>query len=175
MNTTKTVAPYPIRLRPAPLTRSAFAPFGDVIETAGRPHTTINDGYAERYDNLARIDTTEQEGRTRLSIFDAKPRDLPFQIAMIERHPLSSQAFIPLMGLPFLIVVARAGEAPQPSDLHAFFVSGRQGINYARGTWHHPLIALERSCEFLVIDRGGPGQDYDEIFFDERTVRMEAP
>src|SRR5215468_6612100 len=103
-----------IRLRPAVLTPAAFAAFGDVIETEGRAHRTINDGYAERYSDLSRIDAMEAGGHPLLNIFAAKPRRLPLAIRMIERHPLSSQHFVPLSRLPFLVVVAPPGDPLRP-------------------------------------------------------------
>lgn len=164
-----------LRLRPVPLTRGLFAPFGEVIETEGNPHYTINDGYAERHSDLAAIDVAEREGQIRVNIFQALPRTLPMAIRMVERHPLSSQAFVAMGGQPFLVVVAAPGKAPLASDLHAFVTNGRQGVNYARGTWHHPLIAIGAPGEFLVIDRGGPGDNCDEIFFGEGEIILEAP
>ena len=157
-----------MNIRIEPLTREAFAPFGDVIDSdAVAKHYTINDGYAERYHDLARIDVAEANGRPLLNIFRAKARLLPMRIALIERHPLSSQAFIPLQPGSFLVLVARAGDAPRPSDLRCFRSAGSQGVNYARGTWHHPLIALEDSQDFLVVDRGGAGDNCDEIAYGE--------
>jgi ureidoglycolate lyase len=164
-----------IRLRPALLTPAAFAAFGDVIETEGRAHRTINDGYAERYHDLSRIDALEAGGRPLLNIFAAKPRRPPLSIRMIERHPLSSQHFVPLTRLPFLVVVAAPGDSPRADDVRAFVTNGRQGVTYARGTWHHPLIALGEPCDFLVIDRGGPGENCDEIHFADGEIVVEAP
>ncbi len=162
-----------LRLRPAPLTRDLFAPFGDVIETEGHPHATINDGYAERYGDLARIHVGD--GSVRVNIYRALPQTLPMRIRMVERHPLSSQMFACLTGRPFLVAVARPGEDPRPEDLHAFVTSGRQGVNYAPGTWHHPLIAYGSPGEFLVIDRRGPGENLDEVFFGDAEIVLEAP
>ena len=164
-----------LRLRPVPLTRGLFTPYGDVIESEVNPHYTINDGYAERYSDLAAIDVGAQEGQIRVNIFRAQPRTLPLPIRMVERHPLSSQAFVAMSGRPFLVVVAAPGKAPLPGDLHAFVTNGRQGVNYARGTWHHPLIAFGAPGEFLVIDRGGPGENNDEVFFGEDAIVLEAP
>jgi len=164
-----------LRLRPAPLTRDLFAPFGDVIETTGNPHFTINDGYAERYSDLANIDVGEQGGRLRVNIFHALPRTLPMPIRMVERHPLSSQAFVGMSTRPFLVVVAAPGKAPLAGDLHAFVTNGRQGVNYSRGTWHHPLIAFGSPDDFLVIDRGGTGENCDEVVFAEGEIMLEAP
>ena len=80
---------------------------------------------------------------------------------MMERHPLGSQAFVPLSDAPYLIVVAPAGDL-DPAKLRAFSTRGWQGVNYARGVWHHPLLALERVSDFLVVDRGGEGPNCDE-------------
>jgi len=145
------------------LTRENFAPFGDVIQVDGSPHYTINSGYAERYHDLATVDVLERGGRALISIFRATPRSLPVRIEIMERHPLSSQAFVPLSGIPFLVVVAPPGDEPAPASLRAFITNGRQGINYRRGVWHHALLALESPCDFLVIDRAGPGPDCDEV------------
>lgn len=164
-----------IRLHPAPLTSAAFTAFGDIIETDGNPHYTINDGYAERYSDLSRIDVMESGGRPLLNIFAAKPRRFPLAVRMVERHPLSSQSFVPLTRLPFLVVVAPPGSSPRSSDLRAFVTNGRQGVTYARGTWHHPLIALGEPCDFLVIDRGGPGENCDEVHYEDREIVLDAP
>lgn len=142
-----------------PLTPDAFRPFGDVIAASdsGR-HFSINDGYAERYHDLAHIDVASNGGRAIISIFKALPRSLPMQLALLERHPLGSQAFMPLSGLPYLVVVAQASPVPDLSHIRCFRAAPGQGVNYARGTWHHPLIALQAPCDFLVVDRGvAPG------------------
>ena len=164
-----------VRLKPVPLTRGLFAPFGEVIEAGDNPHYTINDGYAERYSDLANIDVAEREGQLRVNIFRAVPRALPLPVRMVERHPLSSQAFVAMGGQPFLVVVAAPGKAPLAGDLHAFVTNGRQGVNYARGTWHHPLIAFGSPDDFLVIDRGGTGENCDEVVFGEGEIMLEAP
>src|SRR5262249_47750036 len=147
----------------------------DVFERAGTPQVPMNDGCAERYSDLANIDVGDQGGGLRVNIFHALPRTLPMPIRIIERHPLSSQAFVAMSTRPFLVVVAAAGKAPLPGDLHAFVTNGRQGVNYARGTWHHPLIAFGAPDECLVIDRGGPGENCDEVSFGEGEIMLEAP
>jgi ureidoglycolate lyase len=155
-----------IVLRPAALTAEAFAAFGDVIETDGRESRWINDNTCRRFDDLADVDVLEGGGRPLISVFEAKPRALPFRVRMIERHPLSSQAFFPLEGRPFLVVVAEDGTSALAGRLRAYVSSGRQGVNYRRNTWHHPLIALERASRFLVVDRGGPGENCEEAAVD---------
>lgn len=146
-----------------PLSRAAFAPFGDVIEASDAVrHFTINAGNTERYHDLAQV-APGPEGRAILSIFRGQPRALPFAVTMMERHPLASQAFIPMSGKPYLVVVAPAGAAPAVADLRVFLARGDQGVNYAPGVWHHPLLALDTVCDFLVVDRAGPGHNCDEV------------
>ncbi|MHB1374837.1 MAG: ureidoglycolate lyase, partial [Thauera sp.] len=125
-------------------------------------HFTINAGNTERYHDLANI-APGAEGRVIVSLFRGQPRTLPFTVHMMERHPLASQAFIPMSGKPYLVVVAPAGEAPGAEALKVFIARGDQGVNYATGVWHHPLLALEAVCDFIVIDRSGPGHNCDEV------------
>lgn len=159
-----------IVLKAAALTAEAFEPFGDVIEIGDRSPRWINEGTCERFDDVAQPDVLAANGRPLISIFRAAARQLPFQVKVLERHPLSSQAFIPLDGLPFLVVVAEPGDAPLSGRIHAYRSSGTQGVNYRRNTWHHALLALERTSHFLVIDRGGPGENCDEAPVDDAVV-----
>jgi len=153
----------PTRLTIEPLTREAFAPFGDVIQADDSvQHFTINDGNTERYHDLARIEPGV-DGRAIVSLFRGQPRTLPYALTMMERHPKASQAFVPLSGRPYLVVVARPGPAPTIADLRAFRCEGHQGVNYAPGTWHHPLMALDEVSDFLIIDRAGPGDNCDIV------------
>ncbi len=150
-----------------PLTREAFAPFGDVIAADdAAKHYPINEGTTERYHDLANVDVGEpsEGGRALISIFRAQPRTLPFAVSMLERHPLGSQAFVPLTQLPYLVVVAPAED---PTAMRAFLATDGVGVNYARGIWHHPLLALRERCDFLVVDRGGPGRNIEETSFAE--------
>ncbi|MEI5997784.1 ureidoglycolate lyase [Paraburkholderia bengalensis] len=144
-----------------PLTREAFAPFGDVIELEGAKQIPINLGTTIRFHDLAKVDVTDEGGRTLVNLFRGQPRALPFEIKMMERHPLGSQAFIPLNDRPYLVVVAPAGELDE-SKIRAFVTSGWQGVNYAKGVWHHPLLALGEVTDFIVVDRGGDGLNLNE-------------
>lgn len=163
-----------IILKPAALTAEAFEPFGDVIETRDRRPRWINERTCERFDNVAQPDVLAAGGRPMISIFRAAARQLPFHVQVLERHPLSSQAFIPLDGLPFLVVVAEAGDAALSGRIRAYLSTGSQGVNYRRNTWHHALLALERTSHFLVIDRGGPGANCDEAPVDDAVVVVTA-
>lgn len=149
------------------LNREDFAPFGDVIETRGASQCPINEGTSQRFHDLAEIDVLERGGRPLVNIFQAQPQALPMTIRTLERHPLSSQAFMPLHGQRFLVVVAPKGDAIVARDLKAFITDGTQGVNYHRGVWHHGLIALHEASGFLVIDRGGPDDNCDVFTLNE--------
>ena len=165
------------RLTPVPLSRRGFAPLGEVIETDGAERRTINEGSTVRFHDLAAVDVADRGGRALVNVFRAEPLPLPLTVTVMEQHPLGSQAFIPLDRAPFLIVVAPAGPQPRASDLRAFVSDGRQGVNYAKGVWHHPVIAWRRPTDFLVVDRGGPGDNLVEVSFgaDSPPLVLEAP
>lgn len=165
-----------LNLKAEPLTREAFASFGDVIETQGAKHFSINAGAIERFHDLAGVDVgVEEQGRTLISIARCNEScSMPYRISLIERHPLGTQAFIPLDNTPIVVVVAPPGAQVDAADLRAFITNGTQGINYHRGIWHMPLISSRLGQQFIVVDRGGPGQNCDEFHFkdDEVVVRV---
>ena len=140
-------------LTPKKLTAESFSQFGQVISCENKDYEIINDGYAKKYPDLAEIDTQEDSGKTALNIFIAKKRLFPLKIEMLEKHPFFSQAFIPRDDTPFLVVVAPASARPRINDIEVFISSGEQGINYARGVWHFPLISIKDDANFVVIDR----------------------
>lgn len=151
------------------LTREAFAPFGDVIAASDAVrHFPINAGNTERFHDLAALEAGT--GRLVMSIFRGQPRRLPFTVSMMERHPLGSQAFVPLSGLPYLVVVAPPGEPPTAATLRCFLAQAEQGVNYAPGVWHHPLLALHAVSDFLVVDRSGEGSNCDEVLLDPVAI-----
>lgn len=147
-------------LKPKPLTAAAFAPYGEVIEATG-PHTVVNAGYARRYGERAEVDTASASGRTGIQLFVVEPWPRPIALVRLERHPLGSQAFIPLSTTPFLVAVAPSGDRPHGEQVALFLTNGVQGVNYRRGVWHHPALALE-AMTFAVIDRVGPGANCEE-------------
>jgi len=156
-----------------PLTIEAFEPFGQVIEPDNAEEIRlINGGTTTRFHDLANIDVAAEDGRPLVNIFRGKPFSLPVEIAMMERHPLGSQAFVPLHDRPFLIVVA-PDDGGKPGRPVAFVARGGQGVNYGRNTWHHPLVSLDVMSDFLVIDRGGEGVNLEEAFYNA-AFRIEA-
>ncbi len=148
------------------LTQEAFAPFGQVITLAGAQHYPINNGMTERYHDLARVELGGVHARPLISIFRGKPYMLPLDLKLVERHPLGSQAFYPLGPHAWLVIVAE-DQGGEPTRLRAFRPEPGQGINIAMNTWHGVLTVLEQESDFLVVDRGGDGNNLEEHHFDQ--------
>ena len=156
------------------LTQQAFSAYGDVVESEGRDSYFINNGMAERFHALAKVETKGDDAHTVISLVKSKKFELPRKVDHVEHHPLGSQAFLPIDNTPFVVVVAKAGEAPTPDRLQAFVTNGRQGINYHAGTWHHVLLTPYAAMTFLCVDRAGPGNNCIDHFFDEDLQRVLA-
>ena len=145
-----------------PITAEAFAPFGDLIACDGDPDKIINQGRCRRFHDRGRLDFGE--GAAGLSLFQAEPRPLPLALDMVERHPLGSQAFIPMSRHPFLVIVA-PDEGGTPGAPLAFETAPGQAVNYHRGTWHGVLTPLHAPGIFAVVDRIGPEANLEEHWF----------
>jgi ureidoglycolate lyase len=152
-----------------PLTPEGFAPFGEVLEATGEPDRLINQGLCGRWHDVANLDIVD--GRAGLSLFRSETRALPYRLEMVERHPLGSQAFLPMSHDPFLVIVAPDQDGT-PGTPQAFRTAPGQGINIARNTWHGVLTPLHAPGLFAVIDRIGEGANLEEHWFEEPfTVR----
>ena len=147
-----------IIINPKPITKENFSNFGDMITTNDIKPLEINNGYAKRFDGIANVDTSQDNGKTIISIFSALKRSFPMKIYMMEKHPLGSQAFVPMKETTFLVFVAPKGNKPNLNKVEAFIVPPGIGVNYNPGTWHFPLISTE-NMNFLVIDRKGSGDN----------------
>ena len=145
-------------IKPTKINRLNFAAYGDLISTNDINPKDINAGYPKSFDNLADINTSKDEGKTIVSIFSALKRTFPMTIDMMEKHPLGSQAFIPMKETTFLSFVAPTGESPDISKIQSFIIPPKNGVNYKPGIWHFPLISTE-DTNFLVIDRKGKGEN----------------
>jgi len=145
-------------IKPVKISRSNFSLYGDLVSTDDINPMNINEGYAKRFDNLVNLDTSKDSGKTIVSIFSALKRTFPMKIHMMEKHPLGTQAFIPMKETTFLAFVAPTGESPEIDKIQSFIVPPKMGINYKPGTWHFPLISTE-NINFLVIDRKGSGDN----------------
>lgn len=161
---------------PVPLSAERFAPYGDVIACRAARRAAMNEARFDRFDDLARVEVgSDARGRAAISIARSRVATrLPYRFDLVERHPLGSQAFVPLGGFRFIVVVAAPAETVEADDLEAFVTSGREGVNYHRGTWHLPLIALEAGQEFLIVDRAGGDVDCEERVLADVVV-LRAP
>tara|TARA_R100000306_G_C4377943_1_gene142821 strand:+ start:2318 stop:2842 length:525 start_codon:yes stop_codon:yes gene_type:complete len=151
-------------LKLEPLTKEAFEPFGDVICTRGNTSFPINNGTTQRYHHLGKVQVFGEEGQAGISLAVGGARSFPIKVSMLERHPLGSQAWIPVGRNPFVVVVAPNGanDCPDESGIRAFYVEGDQGVNYHAGVWHHPLLSLDQQGDFIVVDRIGAAPNCDE-------------
>ena len=141
-------------------------PFGQVIETAGAHHYPINAGNCERFHDLAKIELAGPAARSVISLMQAHGFALPYRLSLVERHPLGSQAFYPLSGNPFLVIVA-PDDGGKPGVPLAFLTGPGQGINIAMNTWHGVLTPIGPDAEFLCVDRAGEGSNLEEHPFAE--------
>ena len=156
-------------IKPIKITRKNFSTYGVLISSDDVKAIDINAGYAKRFDNLANVDTLKDGGKTIVSIFSALKRTFPMKIDMMEKHPLGSQAFIPMKETTFLSFVAPQGELPEIEKIQSFIIPPNIGINYKPGIWHFPLISTE-DTNFLVIDRKGNGKNLIIHKFEKENI-----
>ena len=158
-------------IKPIPITKDNFSQFGDMISTSEIKPIEINNGYAKRYDGIANLNTSKDNGETTISIFSALKRNFPMKIDMMEKHPLGSQAFIPMKETTFLAFVAPKEEKLDLNKVEAFIIPPGIGINYNPGTWHFPLISTE-DMNFLVVDRKGSGDNLVVENLDKENITL---
>ena len=147
-----------LMIKPKLITKENFKKFGDMITTEDIKPLEINNGFAKRYDGIANLDTKKNNGESTICIFSALKRSFPMKIDMMEKHPLGSQAFIPMKETVFLSFVAPEGKKPDLTRVEAFIIPKGIGVNYNPGIWHFPLISTE-DMNFLVVDRKGEGDN----------------
>ncbi|GAC92651.1 allantoicase [Pseudozyma hubeiensis SY62] len=169
----------------SPLTTSAFASYGAVIDGPSthnpddaKPFKIVNQGTAQKFLNLAEIvnNYPEQAGaRTNIHVYRCDPAaKMPFEVKLLERHRFTTQAFIPMVSVGgkqngFLVVVAQNGQDDRPdlNTLGVFLATTEQAIQYHPGIWHHPMIALgDEATDFACIVNESdvqPELDCDEV------------
>ena len=160
-----------IIIKPKKITNKNFKKFGEVISTKKIKPININNGYAKRFDNLCKINTSLKKGNTIMNIFSARKRKFPLNIKMMEKHPLGSQAFIPMKETKFLVFVAPYGKKPNIKKIESFIIPKQTGINYKPGIWHFPLIST-KNMNFLVIDRKGMGNNLVIHNFENEKISL---
>ena len=160
-----------ITVNPKLITKENFSKFGDVITTDDIKPLEINEGYAKRFDGIANLNTSKDNGETTICIFSALKRSFPMKIDMMEKHPLGSQAFIPMKETTFLVFVAPKEEKIDLNKIEAFIIPPGVGVNYKPGTWHFPLISTE-DMNFLVVDRKGSGDNLVIENLDKENITL---
>lgn len=166
-----------IELVAEPLTAKSFAPYGDVIEADPKQdgHFSINGGAIERFNDLANIQSLTKNGKTLVNIAICnRATALPYHITFLERHPLGSQAFIPMCDTPMIIAVAPPLDHINVSDIHAFITNGQQGINYYPNVWHMPMAPLKDNIKMIMIDSGNEDGNYEEFRFSDHRITLDA-
>ncbi|MGN7868212.1 ureidoglycolate lyase [Paracoccus sp. 22332] len=154
-------------IRIEPITAEAFAPFGDVLTPRATPDRMINAGRCERHHALATVETGG--GDAIISIFRSQAVSLPYDCTLLERHPLGSQAFMPLGQGAWLSVVA-PDDGGKPGQPRAFLVPAGTGVNLRAGVWHGVLTPLDSPADFLVVDREGAGVNLEEVTIPPVTI-----
>ena len=161
-----------LMIKPKVINKENFKNFGDIITTDDIKPLEINDGYAKRYDGIANLDAKKDDGESIISIFSALKRSFPMKVDMMEKHPLGSQAFIPMKETTFLAFVAPKGDKPDLNKVEAFIIPKGIGINYNAGIWHFPLIATE-DMNFLVVERKGKGDNLVLYDLNKENITLE--
>ena len=159
-------------IKPKLISKENFKKFGDMITTSGIKPLEINDGYAKRFDGIANLNTKKDNGESTISIFSALKRSFPMKVDMMEKHPLGSQAFIPMKETVFLTFVAPEGDEPDLNKIESFIIPNGIGVNYNAGVWHFPLIATE-DMNFLVVDRLGDGDNLVLHDLNKKNITLE--
>ena len=159
-------------INPRPLVAEEFSLFGDVVEALDDRIVDINQGTSQRFHDLARISIDTDDGRPLANIFRASPYPRPLTLTMMEKHPLGSQFFMPLQAHDYLVAVAAPGPSALAKDVKLFLASGHHFVNFNPGVWQHPLLVLVEQQDFIVIDRGGPGDNLVEASLEMPVIVM---
>ena len=155
-------------LTPVPLNSTSFMEFGSVLDRDLTEQIAINQSTTTRFHKMATVTVFPPDAEVILSIFRGTNRGYPFEINMMERHPIGSQAFFPLSEEPWLIVVAPdAGDKPDKKRMQCFRATGHQGVQYNCNVWHHPLLILAERQDFFIVDRDTDNNNLNEYFFDK--------
>lgn len=136
-----------------PLRPEGFAPFGEVLGMSHGAGRDVNLGTAVRFDHAARLENARPGAKPNLAVFQAAAQSLPFALTLLERHPFSTQAFLPLRAARWLICAAPSlpDGMPDVAGLRAFIARGDQGVNMHRAVWHHPILALAEDAVLAML------------------------
>ncbi len=166
-----------MRVAAQPLTLEAYSPYGHVIMASprGEPGRPANRGTARRFNHLAPVDNLRPGAAIlNVCVFRCAPRLVfPLPVTLLEKHPRSTQVFLPMNARRYLVLVARGDERPDLGSLAAFIAVGAQGISYHPGVWHHPMIALDAAIDFsCLVWEDGTESDGVEVPYAEGEIEV---
>ncbi len=146
-----------MKIRLAPLTEAAMAPFGAVIKAPAQP------GDRNIYTSWLRSERTGMTARLHMNLVSAAA--LPYSIDKLERHLHTAQIFIPLDVARYIVVVApdAVSGGPDVTRLQAFLAPGNLGIVYRQGVWHAGASVLDRPGSFGVLMWRNDSSDDEEF------------
>jgi ureidoglycolate hydrolase len=125
------------------ITPDAFAPYGEVIVTG--------DAFG-RVDFVACVENGRAHARANLATVRLEPTPLPATVDQMERHPRSSQAFVPLDVAAYVVVVAPdVNDAPDAANAIGFVVPMGTGLSYRTGVWHTGMMVLDRPGALMIL------------------------
>lgn len=153
-------------LTATPISQDAIAGLAELIEATGAPDRLINQGHCGRFHDRATLDI---EGGAGISVFKSASFSLPYKLEMMERHPLGSQAFLPMQQGAYLVVLAEDNNGA-PGLPRAFIAGAGQGVNIGRNVWHGVLCPLADPGLFMVVDRVADGRNLEEHWFERPYI-----
>ncbi|EFR02104.1 ureidoglycolate hydrolase [Nannizzia gypsea CBS 118893] len=218
-------APLPETLNAPPSSIAGFKAPDCTAESANQgsavkwsPISPITDSYG----------TSSKQGEARMSMFSCFPRELRaplslfpsssskgfsglwnqnlsglFDVKFLERHPYTSQSFIPLSrslnrdhagrrdsmteDVFYLVIVAPSlvgqvdsatsiRDPPDLNNIQAFIAKPGQAVTYAAGSWHAPMVVIGRQrIDFVVVQYvNGIDRDDCELIGLEDGIVVEA-
>ena len=158
-------------IRPVPLEAAAFARFGEVLDVPAMPGRAT----FERA-----LSSTRPSAWPSLSMTLRAPlaaaAGTPMLVTAMERHAFSSQSFVPLVPVRWLVLVAPhlPGGGPDMAAAQAFLPGPGQGVTYGADVWHHGLTVLDAPAPFAVL-MWRDGTITDEEFVDVDPLAVEWP
>ncbi|WP_207479187.1 ureidoglycolate lyase [Arenibaculum pallidiluteum] len=165
-------------LAAVPISAAAFAPFGHVVGSAGATGRSVNEGRGLRYDAPAGLILDGPGTMPVVAVYAMAASRVPVLVRSFERHPLSSQLFVPTTAGRCLVVVTESDVAggPDPARARAFVATRGQAFNYAPGVWHAPIFAIGAPGELVMVmgQAVEPDRDCEVLSLDEPILVHDA-
>ncbi len=162
-----------------PIDPARYAPYGAVVSARAREDArSANHGTALAWDALATLESLRgEQARATASLFRCRGfTESVLEVRLLERHPDSTQMFVPMRAGRYLVVVALGADQPDLATLAAFVVAGPRAITYAPGVWHHPMVALDVETDFVnLLFQDGTARDCDERLYDRVVAQVGIP